>query len=135
MIEQKLKTYYAQFQKLSPRAEFLFRSKVQITAATQGLPVRPSFKQRFIESITAGGALALASLFLVIIIGGISYISREAGSGAVATTATDPDSAALLREASQLTSSVHIGEVDRFSESAEQVVSALDQLSKETVTK
>jgi hypothetical protein len=134
MLEQKLKNYYARFNKLAPRAEFLLRSKSQIAAGPQGLSVRLTFKQRFIESITASGALALASLFLVIVVGGISYIS-QAGVSTVATTAADPDSVALLREASQLTSSVHISEVDRFSESAQQVVTALDQLSKDTVTK
>jgi hypothetical protein len=84
---------------------------------------------RIFESITASGALALASILLVVLFGGFSYLNYQGGS--VATNTNSPEAQALLKEASSLVASVQIKEIERFAESSEQVVTALDTLSKE----
>lgn len=129
MIEQKLTTYFSKYKQLSPRAEFLASSKSRIAASSQFIPAF-SWRKRVMESLTAGGALALASLMLVVVLGGLSYASRQAG--VVATGGTrNAEAEILLKEASALTSAVHIGEVEQFNESSEQVVMALNQIAQE----
>ncbi len=129
MLEQKLTTYFARFKSLTPSAEFVAKSKTSIVFSKQESPVTMNLWRSVRESFTSAGALALASLLLVVVVGGISYVGKNAGS--VATSAgNDPEAVALLHEASQLTASVQIKEVDRFTQSAESVAVALDKLSK-----
>ena len=128
MIEQKLKTYFERYKNLSPRADFVANSKKIIFSTTQQLPAF-SWRLRVFESITASGALALASILLVVLFGGFSYLNYQGGS--VATNTNSPEAQALLKEASSLVASVQIKEIERFAESSEQVVTALDTLSKE----
>jgi len=130
MLEQKLTTYFARYKSLSPRAEFLANSKTRILMTRQEQPaLRLTLAQRIRESLTVGSAVAMASLLLIVVLGGISYVGQH--SAAVATkTAADTESIALLHEASQLTASVQIKEVDNFTQSAESVAVALDKLSK-----
>ena len=132
MIDQKLTTYFSRFKNLAPRSEFISSSKTQIISEAQESRGLFVWRSRFFESITVGGALAMASLLIMLVIGGVSFLTEKTGS--VATTSSDPDAQALLHEASRLASSVQIKEVDRFTESAEQVVSALDALSRQTRT-
>jgi hypothetical protein len=129
MIEQKLKTYFGKYNNLSPRAEFLSHSKRVIFATQQQLPAA-SWRSRIFESVTASGALVLASLLIVFVFGGISYLNHDTGS--VATSANSPEAQAMLKEASSLVASVQIKEIERFTESAEQVVTALDTLANDT---
>lgn len=124
MIEQKLTTYFSRYKKLSPRAEFVMQSKLKITTEVQQLPAF-SWGRRLFESATTGGALALASFLLILILGSISYVNK----GGPVVASGDPETQALMREASTLVASVEIKEVDRFTESSIQVVSALDTLS------
>jgi hypothetical protein len=127
MIEQKLTTYFSRYKKLSPSADFVASSKRIIVASRQELPAL-SWRVRIFESVTASGALALASFLLLVIFGGISSIG---GGAANVASSNNPEAQALLKEASSLVASVQIKEVDRFVESAEQVVTALDTLSQE----
>ncbi len=132
MLEQKLTTYFARYKSLTPRAEFLAQSKLRIAMSKQEQPaVRMTLRARLAQSLTLSGALALASVLLVVVLGGVSYLSKRTG-GVATTAAVDAEAIALLHEASQLTSSVQIKEVDRFTQSSESVAVALDKLSKKT---
>ncbi len=135
MIDQKLTTYFSRYKTLTPRADFVSSSMAKILLTEQQQPINfNTFRTRFLESITVGSALALASLMLLVVLGGISYLGQQSGVATVATispASKDADTVALLQEASKLVSSVQIKEVDNFAESSEQVVSALDKLSKE----
>jgi hypothetical protein len=130
MIEKKLTTYFARYKKLMPSAEFLHRSKTTIAFAKQEAVGFGGLRSRIVESLTASGALALASLLLLVVLGSISYIGSKTGATLVQNSTTDAETTALLKEASLLVSSVQLKEVDSFAESSEQMVSALDILSK-----
>lgn len=130
-IEQKIQKYFDVMKRRVPGADFLMRSKATILISAQESPAPVGFRAKILESLTAGSALALASLLLLVVLGSISYVGTQTAA-TLATTAThDADAEALLREASQLVSSVQIKEVDQFLESSEQMVSALNALSEQ----
>lgn len=130
-IEQKIQKYFDVMKRHVPGADFLMRSKATILISAQEPPAPAGFRAKVLESLTAGSALALASLLLLVVLGSISYVGTQTAA-TLATTAThDADAEALLREASQLVSSVQIKEVDQFLESSEQMVSALNALSEQ----
>lgn len=124
-IEQKLTAYFARYRTLMPRAEFMAQSRLRATQNVQEPAQRPVFGARFFESLTAGSALALASLLLIIVLGGVSYLAKRGGQVA-ATTSLSNDS--LVREATGLTFKVQIKDAEYFDQSAEQVVQALDKI-------
>ncbi len=126
MIEQKLHNYFKHFTSITPRAEFASRSLARITTTAQMPATSPVWFMRVKESLTTGGALAMASLLLLIVLGGISYVAKQ--SGQVVATASLGD-AALMREASQLTFNVQLKDAQYFDESASQVARALDRIS------
>lgn len=126
MIEQKLQNYFKHFTAIKPSAEFASRSLAQITGTAQ-LPVAaPTWIMRFKETLTTGGALALTSLLLLIVLGSISYVAKQGGRFAATNPLADD---ALVREASQLTFNVQLKDAQYFDESASQVARALDRLS------
>lgn len=129
MIEQKLQNYFKRYTSVTPRAEFALRSRAQITCLAQLPTSRPTWIMRFKETLTTGGALALASLLLLIVLGGISYVAKQGGltGGSVALNA-----AALSREASALSFNVQLKDAQYFDESASQVARVLDKLSGDT---
>lgn len=130
MVEQKLTTYFSKYKRLTVRAEFLVSSKNRIAAIPQPVSLF-AWRKRLLETITTGGALALSSVLLIVVLGGLSYATRQAGMMATGESTRTADTAALLREASQLTSAVHINEVEQFNESSEAVVMALNTIAQE----
>jgi len=128
MIEQKLTTYFKRYATITPRAEFLARSRMSISAQVQ-LPLAGTWFSSLRESVTTGSALALASFLLLLIVGGVSYISKQ--SGQLATTSSFNNDS-LTKEAALLTFHVQLKDAEYFDESASQVVRALDQIANET---
>ncbi len=125
MIEQKLTTYFKRYTAITPRQEFAARSRDLVTSLPQQ-PLARGFLFRVRETLTTGGALAMASFLLLVVLGGISYVSRQ---GAVATSSFNNDT--LVREATELSFSVELQEAEYFDESASQVVRALDRIVEE----
>ncbi len=126
MTEQKLQNYFKRFTAITPSAEFASRSRAQVVSAAQMPAIRLTWIMRFKETLTTGSALALSSLLLLIVLGGISYVSKQGGltGGAVALNA-----ASLSREASALSFNVQLKDAQYFDESASQVARVLDELS------
>lgn len=128
MIEQKLQNYFKHFTAVTPRSEFVTRSRGAVTDFPQFAPLQPTWLTRCKEALTTGSALALASFLLLIVLGSISYISKNTNQ--VAATAFNND--ALVREATQLSFNVQLKDAEYFDESASQVVQALNRLSGDT---
>ncbi len=128
MIEQKLTTYFKRFTAIRPRGEFVAAIRMQVTAQPQ-LPAAENWLSRMKESLTTGSALALASLLLLIVLGSISYLSKQGGAIA-ATGSFNTDT--LSREAAQLTFQVQLKDAEYFDESASQVVRALNSITDTT---
>lgn len=124
MIEQKLHAYYKRFATISPRADFVARSRGSITHLAQE-PVASLWRTRIIDTLTASGALALASFLLLAIVAGISYATRSSG---VLMARTGLNDAALTRETTDLAFKVQIKDAEYFDESASQVARALDTI-------
>jgi hypothetical protein len=78
------------------------------------------------ETVTTGGALALASFLILAVVSGISYVSNQAGQIATASLNSNDS---LAKEASQISFKVQIQDAEYFDESASQVVRALDRIS------
>lgn len=131
MIEQKLTQYFKQFSRISPRGEFVARSKATVATLPQESPVRAAWIFRIKESLTTGSALALASFLLIALLGGISYVAKTSGQFASRASFND---GALAREAEQLTFQVELKEAQYFDESASQVVRALTKIANDNVT-
>lgn len=130
MIEQKLTTYFKRYASITPRADFLTRSRAEATTRPQVARAQTShWLLRMKESATTGSALALASFLLLIIVGGVSYISKQGGQ-IVATGSFN--NAALEREATQISFQVQLKDAEYFDESASQVVRALDNIANES---
>lgn len=130
-IEEKIQKYFTVVKRRMPSVEFLTRSKATILIARQESPVPTGLRAKIVESLTASSALAMASILLLVVLGSISYVGTQTAATLATNTVQDPDAEALLREASQLVSSVQIKEVDQFLESSEQMVSALNLLSEQ----
>ena len=128
MIEQKLQNYFKRFTTITPRAEFVARSREAVTGFAQLPRLQSNWIMRFKETLTTSGALALASFLLFAILGSISYVTKNTDQ--VATTAFNND--ALVREATQLSFQVQLKDAEYFDESASQVVQALDRISGNT---
>lgn len=126
MIEKKLTTYFHRLAPITPRAEFVLRSRAEVTRAPQELRTH-SWAFRLREAVTSGSALALASFLLLVVLGGVSYVAKH--NGPVANSALND--ASLAREAAQISFQVQIQDAEYFDESASQVVRALDRLSSE----
>ena len=130
-IEQKIQKYFDVMKQRVPGADFLTRSKATILVSAQESATPVGFRAKILESLTAGSALALASILLLVVLGSVSYIGTQTAATLATNNSHDADAEALLREASQLVSSVQIKEVDQFLESSEQMVSALNALSEQ----
>jgi hypothetical protein len=129
MIEQKLQNYFKRFTAITPRSEFVMRSRMQVTSSGQ-LPIAETWLSRMKESLTTGSALALASLLLLIVLGSISYVSKQGGQMATTSSLSNDT---LTREAAQLSFQVQLKDAEYFDESASQVVRALDSIANERV--
>ncbi len=130
MIETKLEKYLQSINRATLRADFVPQSLARIISMPQEA-ARQTLRERLWESVTTGSALALSSLLLVIVLGGISYLShRSAGTVAVSGGLSDDQ---LVREASQFTFQVQIHEAQLFDESAQKVALILDTLTKDSM--
>lgn len=129
MIEQKLQNYFKHFTAITPRSEFLARSRSEVLKQPQ-LALAETWLSRMKESLTTGSALALASLLLFIVLGSISYLATQT-TGQVAT-APSFNNDSLAKEAAQLSFQVQLKDAEYFDESASQVVRALDRVVNET---
>ena len=89
MVEQKIQNYFKRFTAVAPSAEFASRPLAQITSLPQFPAVSPTWFMRIKETATTGSALALASLLLLIVLGGISYVAKQGGQLAANATPSD----------------------------------------------
>jgi len=121
MIEQKLKTYFNRYSAISPRADFSSRSKSEIIKLPQ---IARSWHQKVFETLTAGGALALASMLILAVVGGVSYVSRDGNAGGSLSNAS------LNVESKNLTFGIKLQEVKYFDETASQMVQALEYIAE-----
>jgi len=124
MIEQKLTTYFKRFNSITPRVEFISQSRARVSFSEQLSPVR-SWQVKLVESLTTGSAVALASMLLLVVIGGASYVSKNTAQVASKSGLSDM---ALMDEAAQITFNVQLKDAEYFDESASQVVLALDRI-------
>ncbi len=126
MIEQKLQNYFKKYKAITPTADFAHRSLSQITCTVQLPAPTATWFMRFKETLTTGSAMALASLLLLILVGGISYVAKQSGQFA---TNISIGNDTLSREASLVTFNVQLENAQYFDESASQVARTLDRLS------
>lgn len=108
---------------ITPSPEFAMRSKAQILMSAQEQTVPARVRVRFFESLTVTGAIGLASVLLLVILGSLSY-SNQGGS------TNSFNSNAIVAEAESANFELHIKEVTYFDESAKQVALALEKIAE-----
>lgn len=133
MYEILLKKLLSPIKRIQPDSAYMQRSKALISLRNQetaslplNLPLSKRFTSRIFESVTFTAGLALASLFIFIALGSLSYLAGEPG-GQMASSFNN-DSLAL--EAKSVDFSMQIKEISYFDESAKQVALALDKISE-----
>lgn len=132
--DAQLKKLLSPLKSITPDSAYMSRSKQLITFARQKAPVvqmplYTRFAGRMLESFTFSAGLALASLFIIIALGSLSYLTGPAQDGAVATSLNN-DSLAL--EAESIDFNMQIKEISYFDESAKQVALALEKISEQS---
>ncbi|PIR87831.1 MAG: hypothetical protein COU10_02505 [Candidatus Harrisonbacteria bacterium CG10_big_fil_rev_8_21_14_0_10_45_28] len=123
MENKKFQNLIALIAKITPDSGFFARSKSEILSTPQSARGF-SFPIRIFEGITPRTAFAFASIFLVVIISGASYLSSS--SSQLASSLNDT---ALVKEATQATFEIQIAEAAYFDESADKVALALDKIA------
>ena len=129
MEEILLKKLLSPLTRITPDAGYMANSKARISLRGQEIqnqPLGARFFSRVFESVTFTAGLALASLFIFIALGSLSYLAGGAPSGQV-TSSFNNDSLAL--EAESVDFNLQISEISYFDESAKQVALALDKIS------
>ena len=109
--------------KVKPDASFFLRSKIEVISSPQETKVL-SFPTHLFEKITTRTAVSFASIFLVVVAVGISYltsVSNQLGGSL--------DNQVLVKEAVQAELEIQIAEAVYFDRSAEKVALALDKIA------
>ena len=121
-----IRDIFNEIKNVQPTAEFVARSKATICRAPQ---IEARVPGRFWERVKLSSALAFASVLVLIGFGSINYLSNN--SAPVLGSFNNNN---LLTEASSLNFQLQIKEATYFTESAETVALALDEIAKDNQT-
>ncbi|MDP3901919.1 MAG: hypothetical protein Q8Q37_03050 [bacterium] len=126
-MEDRLNKALKPFKAIKPSADFMRYSRAEILATKQKFfSARRSWHWNFWSSVKFASSLTLATLLVLIVIGGLSYFNLNLAP----TLLTELDKESLLREANSLDFQIHLKELKYYDDSAKEVAALLDQVTE-----
>ena len=118
-INKKLEDIFEGAKSIRPEASFVARSKSMLFSAPARTSIWEIIRRGITEPLTFGVTLALASVLLLFLFGGVAPWS-----------AGDQKNRELLSEAEQLNFQIQLNEAQYYTESADEVAAYLGELKK-----
>lgn len=132
MMEDKLLKILKYFRNIQPDKNFAARSKQQLLSMKKPSHHLATVKIGFFDSLKFSGALALASLLIFVLFGGLTFFSIQNISPTILTSFNDEK---LLAESEAANIEIKLKEVRYYERSAQEVAALLDEVLKQDENK
>lgn len=127
-MNDKIIKILKKFALIEPDGSFRERSRTEILLTPRSENSFKKVSAGVFESMRLGTTLVLASVLLLILVGGFSYFKLNSAAS-IASSSFDFET--LNREAQKIDLQIKLNEIDYFDDSVQDVAAVLDDLSDE----